>query len=108
MKSLRSQVVDLMTEIHLIPRELAVYHVRRMDDIEITRRFCMYTGMELSAAGANLVRATSCHPALTTRDDDGTLSALNPVPELLTEQRNPGAGLPDSEVKSRVHNPPRF
>lgn len=77
MKSLRSQVVDLMVEVHLIPRELAVYHVRRMDDIEIVRRFCMYTGMELSAADPHTTRARSFHPVLISRDDDGRLTALN-------------------------------
>ena len=98
MKSLRSQVVDLMIEIHLIPRELAVYYVRRMDDIEIASRFCMYTGMELSA-DANRERARSSYPALISRDD-GTL-ALNPVSVYPTGQ-NPETAMPESEGESRV------
>lgn len=49
MKSLRQSVVELMAEVHLLDLELASYFVAQMDDVEIQRRFYMYTGMELSA-----------------------------------------------------------
>jgi len=51
MNSLRVEVQELMVEIHLIPPDLATYHINQMDDPEIERRFHMYTGIELSAAG---------------------------------------------------------
>lgn len=47
MNPLRVEVRELMAEIHLIPPELAEYFVQQMDDVEVERRFKMYTGMEL-------------------------------------------------------------
>lgn len=48
-RSLRQAVADLMVDVHLIPRELAAFHVSEMDDFEVAGRFSLYTGLELSA-----------------------------------------------------------
>lgn len=49
MSPMRPQVVELMQVVHLISRDLAERHVSQMDETEVAQRFCMYTGMELSA-----------------------------------------------------------
>ena len=100
MKQTRDIVSQRMREVHLISAELATYHVAHMEEAELQRRLCMYTGMELSADATKLVRATSFYPAVTTRDDDGT-SALNSASVIETER-----SLPDSEAISRVQSPP--
>lgn len=51
MNCLRVEVRELMVEVHRIAPEMADQYVRMMDDVEVERRFRMYTGMELSAAG---------------------------------------------------------
>jgi len=48
-RNLRRAVSELMVIVHLVTPELAEQHVAEMDQIELWRRFCMYTGMELSA-----------------------------------------------------------
>lgn len=79
MKSPRAQVVDLMVEIHLIPRELAEYQVVGMDEIEIARRFEMYTGMELSAAGRTQNSEPDFYPVFGFATATARSAAFNPV-----------------------------
>jgi len=83
MKTLRQQVSELMVRRHLIPVELAAYHVAQMPNSEVRRRFLMYVrmGTELSAEANTRERSTCIPPGFHARDDDGTLSALNRVPE---------------------------
>ena len=83
LRNLRRTISELMIDVHLIAPELAEYHVAQMDQIELWRRFSMYTGMELSvaddqtSAGQRCFYQVACVPATYT----GTSAALNPVPE---------------------------
>ena len=56
--TLRQTVTNLMVNVHEIPRELAEAHVAAMTDVELKRRFHMYSrlrvGMELSVEDSNL------------------------------------------------------
>jgi hypothetical protein len=79
MNSLRVEVRDLMVEIHLVSLELASSYVRQMDDPEIERRFQMYTGTELSAAGPT-TESRGVSGRFSSGDDDGRPAALNRVP----------------------------
>jgi len=91
-RSLRERVSEAMVRVHLIPSELADYHVSEMAPDELRRRHRMYakfglakrlerfSEMELSVAGATLRAGNVPSTRLCTpRDDDGTLAALNPV-----------------------------
>lgn len=87
MRSMRQEVCELMAVIHLIPPDLAEYRVVQMDEIELHRRFCMYTGMELSVAGRNQQSGPDFYPVFGFATAKARLAALNPVSVLLpTEQ----------------------
>jgi hypothetical protein len=90
MNSLRATVAEQMVRIHRITPELAEYHVCKMEPKEVKRRFLYYVesglakraGMELSVADAiSESGQRRFYPVSATRDDDGTLAALNPSPE---------------------------
>lgn len=51
--SLQRDISAAMVRIHRISPELADYHVAAMDLSELIRRFRLYAGAELSAAGPN-------------------------------------------------------
>lgn len=89
--SLREQVAELMATAHLISRELASYHAARMSEDELEKRmemyFRAYLGNGVECRGRNKQSGQRAfYPVLTPRDDDGTAAALDPVPELPTEQ----------------------
>jgi hypothetical protein len=94
------EVRDLMAEVHLIPSELASYHVQEMDDEEVERRFRMYTGMELSVAGATL-RAGNVFATPFSRP--ATMMARRRHSTLFPGE-NSATVMPDSEVENGVQN----
>lgn len=51
MRSHRAEVLELMQIVHRMPLDVAEYFVAEMDDVEIERRFQMYTGMEFQSSG---------------------------------------------------------
>lgn len=81
LKNLRRTVSELMVDVHLIPRELADYHVAQMDQIELWRRFSMYTGTELSVVGRNQQSGPDFYPVFGFATATARTAALNPVPE---------------------------
>ena len=87
-RNLRRTVSELMVEVHLIAPELADYHVARMDQVELWKRFSMYTGMELSVAGRNKQSGSDFHPVFGFATATARPAALNPVPEQPIEQRD--------------------
>ena len=74
-----------MTEVHLITPQLANFHVARMDQVELWRRFRMYTGMELSVAGRNQQSGPDFYPVFGFATATARAAALNPAPEFPTE-----------------------
>lgn len=52
MTSEREKLAAIMASVHLITLKLARYFVEGMDDAEVERRFKVYAGVELSAAGS--------------------------------------------------------
>jgi hypothetical protein len=87
-RNLRRTVSQLMTEIHLITPQLADYHVAGMDQVELWRRFRMYTGTELSVEGRNQHSGSDFYQVFGFATATARLSALNPVPEQSTEHED--------------------
>jgi hypothetical protein len=68
-RTLRQTLAEIIVRVHLIPPDLADYHVRRMTPREVKQRFLFYVraglskpGAELSAASAKSERST-CLPS---------------------------------------------
>ena len=91
--TLRETVRNLMVARHRISIELADYHVSRMDDAEVRRRFRMYarnriSGMELSAVRRNQQSEPDFYQVFGFATATARRTALNPVPALIIEQQN--------------------
>jgi hypothetical protein len=109
--ALRRVVSDSMVRIHLIPPDLAEYHVSQMDDEEVLSRFKLYAEMELSAVGPTLRGEPISTRFLASPTTTADRTALSPVPP-----EHPCIGfcgvevipcslcpfLPESEEKNRV------
>ena len=103
----RVKVAQLMVAVHLIPRELADYHVARMDDAAIAFRLAMYarqgiqsSEMELSAVGPQ-TRVANVRSSRFSRPTTMTAGLRRSIlfPSSRPSKRQRGRRLPDSEVK---------
>ena len=56
MRTLRQTLAEIIVRVHLIPPDLADYHVRRMTPREVKQRFLFYVRAGLSKPGAELSR----------------------------------------------------
>lgn len=97
MKSLRETIVQLMVEIHLVSLDYALERVSEMDEIELHRRFRMYTGTEFPgtdlSASKRLSRAeTDFYQVFGSATATARCAALKSAPELPTEPESGGVG----------------
>lgn len=92
-RSLRQAVTELMVEIHLIPLELAVYHVEQMDEIELHERFRTYTGTELSAMERQPQSGSDFYQVFGSATATARFIAFNPGPARPTTHGERGEGL---------------
>lgn len=96
-RNLRRAVSELMVEIHLVSPELADQYVTEMDEVELRRRFHMYTGMELSVAERNQQSGSDFYQVFGSATATARLTALNPVPGIPTKHE-------DGEESARAGN----
>jgi hypothetical protein len=106
-KTLRRKVSELMVRVHQIAPELADYHIVQMDEEELQQRLRRYSGMELSVVERNQQSGPDFYQVFGSATATARCTALNPVPELPTEQESGRNNLPELEVKNLVRNPVR-
>jgi hypothetical protein len=88
MTSLRQRVAELMAATHCITRELATQHVAAMSAAEVKQRFRRYVGMESSVVRRNQQSESDFYQVFGFATATARRTALNPVPELPTEQQS--------------------